>query len=322
MKKLHYYSTVKNKLTLLVLVITCAGCAHNQEFISKIKKEQWIYDDEYTESDVSRMDLTGVSKTGYVSPDMTANRIKFDSDFPVVIPKQDNIESIKSFRYKNRLGQVIRLSADLDKRTSGFIKDEFGVPMSVTGYIDVNPVSSVETAVISGASQAIAASSSSASLINPTQSAGYNVGAGLIAGFIAGAIVQVQIDTAIKGIISKEDFGSRMEETTFAAEAPKAYIMSKYGFLYGGDHIVQPNGTVKSIFTVLGKQDISRKTRIFILTTLGVYRGGKYKEKFPKTEGWEFMITNMNSIVVKEMEDPGKRLDEISTQLKLNKIQL
>ena len=322
MKKGIYHKKIFEIGFASLFFLIMSGCAHNQEFISKIKKEQWLYNDEYSTSDLFDYDAIGSDKSGYIPKDKTPARLDFEKTYPRENPKLEDIEAIKSSGYIRRLGQVIRLASDLDKRTSGFIKDDYGIPLSVSGNIDVNPVNPIETAAISGATQAIAASSSSASLINPAQGAGYNIGAGLVVGLVAGIIAQAQIDSAMKGIISKEDFGSRMEETTFAAGAPGASIMSKYGFLYNGNHILLPNKSVKSIFAVEGTQDISRRTRIFIITVNGVYRGLKYKEKFPKTEGWEFTITNMNSIVIKELYNHEQRLKEISEQMKIKNIEL
>jgi len=177
--------------------------------------------------DLESIALTvGSDRTGFIPPDRSEDRKSFEKKYPISLPSADDYENIEGLIKNRKIGQVLRLSADLDKRTSGFVKNENGQPVSVSGMVKITTEPFTTGALTGGASQVIATSTSSTSAINPTQSAGYNIGAGLGLGIIVGGIHSLQVDSAMSGIISKDDFGSRMQETTSVPSMPTATRLS------------------------------------------------------------------------------------------------
>lgn len=306
---MKHEAKVKKLSALVCFSVLLVGCASTPEYVKNLKVEDYLYSDYVTfdkTKDLESIALSvGSDRTGFIPPDRSEDRKSFEKKYPIALPSADDYENIEGYRIERRIGQVLRLSADLDKRTSGFIRNESGQPISVSGMVKVTTEPFATGVLTGGASQVIATSTSSSTAINPTQSAGYNIGAGLGLGFIVGAIHSLQVDSAIRGIISKDDFGSRMEETTPVPSMPTATRLSSVVWKKRGKTtpIKVTDGIIKVIYEVDGGKNIRYKNNIFLLSTVAVYRGNSFKLKYPETEGWEFRITNINLIEVPEVDE-------------------
>ena len=315
------------KISFITLIFLLAGCANTLEFTKSTSKDNFLFNpDETLNVNINDVDkiskMFGRDKTGYIPPDESKEREDFLKKYPASLPDDKSYDALSGRTFNHKVGQVLRLSADLDNRTSGIIKDDKGQAVSISGMmvIDSSPVLS---GAISGAgSQAIASSVSSKSLINPTQSAGANIGTGLVAGLLVGFISEMQADAAIKGIISKNNFGQRMEETTFTISMPSATKIDHFGISSNKSHIKISPSLVKSIYTITGTKNIQFKNQIFFISTVAVYRGEKYKSDYPATEGWEFIITNINSIYMNQDSSIEEQFKKIKTELNLKEITL
>ncbi|WP_281788426.1 hypothetical protein [Limnohabitans sp. INBF002] len=322
------YKLLNTMVVVSAVSVFFTGCASTPEYVKNIKPENYLY------SNTVKIDLTksledislsvGNDKTGFISPDRSTERINFERNYPIKQHSSESLEALNGITYNHRVGQVLRLSADLDKRTSGFLKSEKGDAVSVSGMIQITSEPAISSALATGGSQVVATSVSSGSAINPAQGAGYNIGAGLGLGFIAGGIHALQADAAKNGIISKEDYGSRMEETTFSFAIPSAgrLTLDGYGRRGRAEPVLVSDGIVKVIFTVDGGKTIDYKNKIFLLSTVGTYRGEVYRKKYPQTEGWEFRITNMNVIAIPDLNTPEKRYLELRKALLENNVKL
>ena len=310
------------KLNLFVLVFALlSGCASTPEYVKNLKTEEYLYSDSVAfdqTKDLESIALTvGSDRTGFIPPDRSEDRKSFENKYPIALPSADDYENIEGLIKDRKIGQVLRLSADLDKRTSGFVKNENGQAVSVSGMVKVTTEPFAAGALTGGASQVIATSTSSASAINPTQSAGYNIGAGLGLGIIVGGIHSLQVDSAMRGIISKDDFGGRMEETTSVPSMPTATRLSPVVWKKRGRTapIKVTEGIIKTIYEVNGGKNLRYRDNIFLLSTVAVYRGSLYKSKYPETEGWEFRITNINLIEIPEVDDGESKYRAIKKAL-------
>lgn len=299
------------------------------EFTKNIKNEDFLYDENEFKSlniDVKKIEsyskTIGQNKTGFITPDESKERIDFIEKYPAVKPDDKAYEHLSGFRYNNKVGQVLRLSADLDKRTSGFVVDEKGNPISVSNMMIFESNAVVSGALTGGSSQAIASQVSSKSLINPTQGAGANIGSGLVAGLLAGFIHQMQADAAIAGIVSKNNFGARMEEATTSVVMPTGQKIGKVGMPSNESYIIIAPGLVKSIYMVSGKKNLQFKNQVFLISTIGVYRGVEYEKLFPTTSGWDFSITNINMIEVNMDVYFEERFKNFRNEISLKKIKL
>lgn len=321
------YSKIKFFVLLVVLIIS--GCANTMEFTKNIKTEDFLFDDNEFQAlgiDINKIDsyskIIGQNKTGFIMPDESKERTDFIVKYPAVKPDEKAYENLIGFTYNNKIGQVLRLSADLDKRTSGFVVDEKGTPISVSNMMVFESNAVVSGALSGGSSQAIASGVSSKSLINPTQGAGANIGAGLVAGLLGGFIHQIQADAAIAGIVSKNNFGARMEEATISAVMPTAQKIDKFGIPSNKSHIIIAPGLVKSIYMVSGKKNFQFKNQVFLISTIAVYRGVEYEKLYPTTNGWDYSITNINMVELNLDVYGEERFKNFRNEISLKKIKL
>ena len=297
------------KLIIYSCVIFLYGCV-STEYIKQLRPEDLLYSETVTIDKTQDKEIIAINlgrdKTNFIEPDRSAERLQFENSYPISIPSTDDYENLKGYRFRHRVGQVLRLSADLDKRTSGFLKDERGASLSVSGMVNVSADHAISSSIAIGSSQVAAGSVSSNSTINPAQSTGYNAGVGLGVGLLVGVIDMQRSEAAKEAIINCNDFGSRMSESTTANSMPTAYLFPNNGW---GPvrHIVITEGVVKAIYFVDGGTTIDYKKRIFLLSTVGSFRGEAYKEKYPETEGWEFRITNINTIAINDNKEPEKK---------------
>jgi hypothetical protein len=296
------------KLAALFLVFLLVGCASQADFRQNLKSEDYLFNDNrytaiqeiYSESSIS--ELVG-KYSGYIPLIQSKERAEFENIFPATRFDNQAQDSINASSYIHRLGQVMRLSADLDARTSGFAKDETGKPYSVSGMIENIRGVDTSSAISAGAAQAILASTGSSAVISPGAGLGANVGLGLFAGFVAGAIHQIQSEAAIKGIVSKKTFGERMEETTFSIAAPSATSLSKFGEMTRSGNFAKISPySVYGILAVNSGKDLTYHNRVSLLGVVGTYRGSKYRDLYPKTEGWEFTITNIVLVKIQDAD--------------------
>jgi hypothetical protein len=316
-------------LALIALAFT-AGCGTvNPEFTSQIKSSEYLFSEtsyRLTSSNINDLEKIandlGGDRSGYIKPDSSTSRIEFQRQFPIATAGESDYEVITGFTYNWKLGQVLSLSADIDDRTTGTLKNESGALISVSGMIDPKP-NIAESSVTAGATQALAAVSPSLA-IDPTKSLGSNVGMGLAAGLIAGVINAVRAEAAFKGILAAREFGSRMEASSTAIEHSVRRI-DRYGLMgmpATNDYVKVAPGVVRVFFGVLGQRTLQYKNMIVLISATGVYRGQKYKELYPTTAGWEFTVTNLNYIVVGEGLSDIERFNAIRDEFTKRRLSL
>lgn len=318
----------KIKFLFLFLVVVISGCANTLEFQKNVKKEDLLFDINEFQSlniDITKIEsyskTVGKDKTGFIMPDESKERADFIEKFPIINPDDKAYDNISGYIYNHKVGQVLRISADLDKRTSGFVLDGKGIPLSVSNMMIVESAL-VSSSAYGASNQAIAAAVSPNSLINPTQSVGANVGAGLVGGLVVGFIAQLQAEAAITAIVSKNNFGERMQEATYVVQMPTAQNIDNFGMPSNKSHIKILPGLVKSIYVVTGKKNIQFKNQIFLISAIGMYRGAEYEKIYPVTKGWEFSITNINTIEANIDVEGKERFENFKNEILFKKIKL
>lgn len=321
----------------LLCIFILPGCA-SMEYASRVKPDDFLYGKEYLQvsrniSNLSSASIEGIAlkvgedKTGFISPDRSDERLAFEKEFPAVAATDEEFERLAGHNNTVRAAQVIFFSADIDDRASGFLRDPLGAPLSVTGRFSVDSSSAISQGVMMGGVSGIASGAMAISSINnqvasqglklsPTgQSAvmGGNMASGLFAGFIAGAIHAGQAESTFNGFLESKSFGERMEHSTLTA----AHVLGGASPLGTAGEwntrtksvLVTP-GVAKRIFWAIGQKETNLRQRLFLISTVAVYRGGAYESKYPNTLGWEYRITNLNTLIAPSgffSSDPEER---------------
>lgn len=270
-------------------------------------------------------DLEAASKevgrefTGFVPPETSEARLIFERDYPATSFSGD-VKQIFDSTYLDRVGQSVAWGIDLEKRTSGFLKDNENRQISVTGRfkLDVAGVVS-DAAVMSGATNMVSAAATGFQ-VTPTMNAAVGgLGVGLVGGLIAGAITGYNVNQTINGFLKSGSFGERMEHSAGSASTKMhvpffypvdEYLLSHYSG--GVDPVDILPGLVRFVFAREGSDNVDYSKDMYFASVVGVYRGKKYEELFPKTKGWEFRVTNLNVI-----KTPGQKEDRIKYYISL-----
>jgi hypothetical protein len=312
----------------LALVILLSGCANTREFANKLNESDYIFREKddinaaFGVSDVEKYSRTvGADKSGFILPDESRERNEFAKSYPITAPNDQAYNDILGRTFNVKLGRVLMLAADIDKRTSGFIKDGNGNVLSVSNLMTFES-SAVLTGAVVGSNQAIASAINPNLTINPTQSVGANIGAGFAVGLFVGLVGDILDNAAIADVASKYNFGPRMEAIRGFGNLPISFPIDKLGFTSGNNHRKIAPGLVRSIFLVSGKKTLQFKTQTFFISTVGVFRGEKYRSAYPATNGWEFSITNINMIEINADLSGEERFKEIKRELSTKGIQL
>lgn len=308
----------------LLCIFILPGCA-SMEYVSRLNPDDLLYGKEYLQVSRNISNLGGVSiegialkvgedKTGFIAPDRSDERLAFEKEFPAVAATDEEFDRLAGHNNTVRAAQVIFFSADIDDRTSGFLRDSRGAPLSVTGRFSVDNSSAISHGVMMGGVSGIASGAIAISSINNQvasqglklspmgQSAvmGGNMASGLLAGFIAGVIHARQAESTFNGFLESKSFGERMEHSTLTA----AHVLGMANPLGTAGEwntrtksvLVTP-GVAKRIFWAIGQKETNLRQRLFLISTVAVYRGGAYESKYPNTLGWEYRITNLNTLI-------------------------
>lgn len=309
-----------NKAIALLSVAIISGCG-SMEYAKNLTASDLLYADDVAVSTATKPDdleavalSVGSDKTGFVLPDRTPDRLRFEKAYPIQAPPLSTMKALSSYNYTTRAGQVLVFAADIDKRTSGYLKDANNSPLSVTGRFAVQSAGEV------------AGGLAASSLGYQAGSGGQAPGANIVGGWIARGINSSVAASAVKGFLETTDFGERMEHSTLlAAELlPRAFPLGSRGE-YLGDvkPVIIAPGIVKQVWIKRGTRGIDSSTRFFLISTVATYRGDTYAQKFPNTSGWECRITNLNTFATKaQMDTYEQTYKEIKKALKEYQISL
>jgi hypothetical protein len=295
------------KLLFLGIAIALTGCATKIDE-SKYSSSQVIYavnEAAFTTSTLSidqQLQSAGSDKSGYVAADFIPPRKEIIVKFPAQDPKEFDFNLVFDNSYLRRVGQALAWGADLEVRTSGFLKDENKKPLSITGKFQFDSANFINASVIeNGVINMVSASAVGFQVTPNASAAAGGLAVGLIGGLIAGAITSHAVDQTIGGFIKSKSFAERIEQSSGMA-AHQIHIPS----FYPQSEVLTSNiknvrvapGVYKFVFTKAADINIDYTRNVYIATAMAVYRGKKFEEEYPKTKGWDFTITNLNKIVV------------------------
>lgn len=326
--KLTVSDSPMNKYSVILLILsTLSGCA-NLDWANNLKPDELIYDNRSSSaSPVTAIDYKsyGSDQIGFVGINASEESLKADELFPIKPHTESDIERIHTHNHRWRLGQVLVFTADIDPRTSGFLKDAKNKPLSISGRFEPNANSAmaqgVTSGVVSGATLGVMTVNSInhqvASAGLKLSDAGSNavmggqMALGLIGGLIAGGIHASMAESALNGIIAGKNFGERMDVTTTTAAhlLPNLNSLGPYGWLVKNSApVVIAPGVIKRYFMKLGQKTLDYKNECYIITAVGVFRGKEYENKYPNTLGWSYSISNMALIYLSsdDISNPEK----------------
>jgi hypothetical protein len=321
------------------------GCA-DTNFAKNLQPNDLLFDNTYSIQSGSLQQIEidlGADKTGFINPDRSSDRTAFEKKYPVQSAKENDYASLTSLDHKIKVGQVLLLSADLDSRTSGSLKNANGDYISISGRFEVNSNETIsERALSSGLAGAAVGLTNISSINSQLSRAGLQLSTrgqtaaisasastGLLSGLIYGAVASQQIQSAINGIVRATNFGERMKYATSSPEMPHSLPLSHNAVWNTEKPIKIADGIVKRIFAYTGELDHTYKKNLFLISVVAVYRGDKYAGDFPSTLGWEYRITNINSIKLgpgvfkpSAFEDAEAYFRAVKTELVANNILL
>ncbi len=338
---------------LIAPLLLLSGCA-SVEYVKNINPKDMLYETTYNRSQaVGTSMLTSSAKellaltvgadlSNFIAPDRSTDRLAFEKEFPIEIPSNSASEVIASPFYDRRVAQALALGADIDSRTSGFLKDGKGYPISLTGKLVLDSSSSISSGALTGASSGMAQGAMAVSSINNQISSaglrlssggannvmGANIATGMLGGMIAGAIAAYSAEQAVKGITTEKDFGSRMGHTMIGPGSELFGVIATLG------PAAEPKsapvdvvpGVIKRVYYAFDptKREFNGTVRMAIFSAVGVYRGEKYATQFPYTEGWEYRITNLNQTYIQAtaLESPESTYKALKAALNSARIRL
>ena len=295
------------KLLFLGLAIALSGCATKIDE-SKYSSSQVIYtvtEVAFPTSTLSidqQLQIAGKDKSGYIIADLTPSKKEVVEKFPAQDPKEIDFNLVFDNGYLKRVGQALAWGADLEVRTSGFLKDENKKPLSITGKFQFDSANFINGSVIENGMINMVSASAVGFQVTPNASAAAGgLAVGLIGGLIAGAITSHAVDQTIGGFIKSKSFANRIEHSSGIA-AHQIHIPS----FYPQSEVLTSNikrvriapHIYKFVFTKSADINIDYTRNVYIATAMAVYRGKKFEEQYPKTKGWDFTITNLNKIAV------------------------
>jgi len=324
------------RILSLSMIILLVGCA-NLDFAKNLKSEDLLYDSYALSRAVGSNSYEnwrkiGNDKIGFVGIDASDETLKIDELFPIKAHTDSDLERIHSHNHRMRLGQALVFTADIDPRTSGFLKDSKNRPLSISGRFEPDANSAiaqgVTSGVVIGATSGVMAVNS---INNQVASAGLKLSdagsnavmggqmaQGLIAGLIAGGIHASMAESALNGIISGKNFGERMEATTLTAAhlLPNLAALGPDGLVRSSSPVVIAPGVVKRYFLRFGQKTLDYKNEYYLITAVGMFRGKEYENKYPNTLGWSYSISNMALIYLNpdDVSDPEKSFRAIKRE--------
>lgn len=295
------------KLLFLGLAIALTGCATKIDE-SKYSSSQAIYkvnEVAFPTSTLSidqQLQIAGNDKSGYVTADLTPSRKEIVEKFPAQNPNEFDFNLVFDNGYLRRVGQALAWGADLEVRTSGFLKDEYKKPLSITGKFQFDSANFINGAVIENGMINMVSASAVGFQVTPNASAAAGgLAVGLIGGLISGAIISHAVEQTIDGFIKSKSFAERLEHSSGMAahqiHIPSFHPQSEVLTSNIKRYRIAPD-IYKFVFTKAADTNIDYTRNVYIATAMAVYRGKKFEEQYPKTKGWDFTITNLNKIAV------------------------
>lgn len=301
------------------MIFTLPGCASNQEWRKSITLERLLWDrnpksyQNFITLDAENLaKIVGADKSGFIQPDKSSQRIEFENNFPALVPDEKSVDYAINNQDLSKLGQALAWSADLDLRTSGYLKDENGRPISITGRFDLSKVdTTIDTISNATVTMAAHAAMGQAAVVTPGVSPALSgLGIGLAAGVLTSIIDAQIIGDATNGFIASKTFGERMRYTISFPSAerkiPKLMAISPHlgNKAQQETAVLINNKIIKRVF-IKGTDEVkfNYMKDIFIVSAVGIYRGEKYTAIHPETNGWEYQITNINKVEVPSNAD-------------------
>ncbi|WP_158270671.1 hypothetical protein [Limnohabitans sp. Bal53] len=321
-----------NKSLFLPLVITLfmSGCA-SLDYANNLKTDELLYDNRSSFA-VTDYKSVGSDRHGFVGIDTSDESAKIDQLFPVKFPTDSDLEKLHNHNHRMRLGQALVFTADIDPRTSGFLKDSKNRPLSISGRFEPNANSAITQGVASGVmigatsgvmainsiNNQVASAGLKLSDVGNNAVMGGQMAQGLIAGLIAGGIHASMAESAVNGIISGKNFGERMEATTLTAAhlLPNLAALGPDGLIRSSAPVVIAPGIIKRYFLRFGQKTLDYKNEYYLITAIGVFRGKEYENNYPNTLGWSYSISNMSLLYLSpdDVSDPEKSFRAIKRE--------
>jgi len=233
---------------------------------------------------------------------LTPSKKEIVEKFPAQISSEFDFNLVFDNGYLRRVGQALAWGADLEVRTSGFLKDENKKPLSITGKFQFDSANFINGTVIENGMINMVSASAVGFQVTPNASAAAGgLAVGLIGGLIAGAITSHAVEQTIDGFIKSKSFAERIEHssgmTAHQIHIPSFYPQSEVLTSNIKPVRIAPD-IYKFVFTKAADINIDYTRNVYIATAMAVYRGKKFEEQYPKTKGWDFTITNLNKITV------------------------
>ena len=318
---------MKKLILIAIALFMLSGCA-NLDYAKNLKTEELLYDSNNFNNITSVVKKIasaeeykniGSEKFGYIGIDNSESRKELELTFPVMPHDKQSLDEISdSHNHRMRLGQALVFSADIDRRTSGFLKDSNGKPISISGRFETDANSAITqglaSGVVVGAVSGVMAVNSMNNQLAPSGLKLSNAGAnavgggqmaqGLIAGLIAGGIHAHVAEQSLKEILVAKNFGEMMQGTTLTAAhlLPNLGALGPDGLVRSSVPVVMGPGIVKRYFLKLISKTIDYKNEFSLITVVGSYRGKKYQESYPNTLGWEYHISNLSLLYLNSDE--------------------
>lgn len=283
----------------------------------------------------------GIDKIGYLGVDNSVQFAEINKNYPVVPNTREAYEAAVEQTHKMRLGQTAAFFADADIRTSGFIKDTDGRAISLTGLFElIAPRQTAEGITRDLASGVVVGAVSGAMVINSVNAAvapqglqlspygrdavmGGQLAIGMAAGAI-GSAIRVSIDNqrykdTVQSLTRSSTFSEAMNGAGYGGcpvpntppieclyptttLLPGMYVFGKDGSFFKEKPIVVAPGVIKRFLIVRVKRNLDFSENFVIATVVGTYRGGKFEEKFPHTNGWHYQISNLAKITLQSVD--------------------
>jgi hypothetical protein len=301
--------------------VSLNGCA-TADFRKNLTAQDRVFGSIDALKIIKDRDLEAASKevgkefTGFVPPETSEARLIFERDYPATSFSGD-VKQIFDSTYLDRVGQSVAWGIDLEKRTSGFLKDNENRQISVTGRFKLDVAGVVnDAAIMSGATNMVSAAATGFQVAPTMNAAIGGLGVGLVGGLIVGAINASSAEQTVNGFLKSGSFGERMGHTTGSSSTKvyvpyfhpvDEYLLSHFFVNDVVEPVVVLPGIVRFVFAREGSDNIDYSKDVYFASTVGIYRGKKYEEVFPKTKGWEFRVTNLNLVRIPAVPSWGNR---------------
>lgn len=114
-----------SKIFFVFPIFFLVGCA-NLDYAKNLSPDELLFDSKSiskNKSDKFDYKSIGSDRLGFVGIDSSEENKKLDEQYPIQAPDPQNLDALHSHNHRMRLGQALVFIADIDPRTSGFLKD-------------------------------------------------------------------------------------------------------------------------------------------------------------------------------------------------------